>query len=110
MCLILHAGVTPSGFCHFSGLPGSDEATQAHQSPGGAVNPSLGLSPGAVEIKMGNVTFFRQQGSSWQSVHLSIHAGYESYMGITHMYLVRIAAKVDVFELWEGKKGRDTGS
>lgn len=106
MPLILCAGVTSSGLCHSSDLPGCIEAARAHQSLGAAVNPSLGISLGTLEISMGNVTFFRLQGSSCQPVCLSIPAGYESYLGITHMHLVKIAANTDVFELWEGKNER----
>jgi len=55
---------------------------------------------------MENVPFLRWQGFSCQLARLSIQAGYESYFGITHMHLVKTAANADVFDLWEGKKGR----
>lgn len=107
--LILPSGVTSSGLCHSSDFPGCIEAAQAHQSPGAAVNPSPGLSLGALEISTGNVTFLMWQSSFCQPAHLSIQAGYESYLGITHMHLVKTATNADAFDLWEGKKGELQG-
>lgn len=80
-------------------------AAQAHQSPGAAVNPSPGRSLGPLEISMGNVTFLRWQGaSSCQPAHLPTQAGCESYLGITHMHLVKIATNADVFVFVGGEK------
>lgn len=58
---------------------------------------------------MGNITFLKRQGSC-QPACLSIQAGYESYLGITHMHLVKIATNADAFGLWEREKRGDTGS
>lgn len=79
--LILPSGVT-------SQASATPLTFQAQQSPRAAVNPSPGLSLGALEISMGNVTFLSWQGFSCQpAVHTQ--AEYESYLGITHMHLVK---------------------
>lgn len=54
---------------------------------------------------MRSITFLRRQGSFCQLVRLSKQAGYEPYLGINHMHLVKTAANADAFDLWEEKKG-----